>query len=65
EVPRGYNSSTFAQVLLEKTGIVVSPGVAFGDLGEGFVRFALVAPEERLVEAVARMKKQQVTFSGK
>ena len=43
--------------LLEKTGIVVTPGVGFGDSGEGYIRFALTVPVERIQEAGERLKK--------
>lgn len=55
-VPPGFSSShQFAEELLRKTGVLVIPGNAFGDLGEGYVRIALVVPEDRLQEAVNRI----------
>jgi LL-diaminopimelate aminotransferase len=57
EVPRGYTSARFATFLLEKAGIVVTPGNGFGEAGEGFVRMALTVDETRLREAVERLKK--------
>jgi len=58
-VPKGYTSIEFTETLLEKAGIVATPGVGFGAAGEGFIRFALTQPVERLKEAVERMKKLQ------
>jgi LL-diaminopimelate aminotransferase len=55
EVPPGYTSATFAGLLLEKSGIVATPGNGFGAPGEGFVRMALTVSKERLAEAVDRM----------
>ncbi|MBO8137462.1 MAG: LL-diaminopimelate aminotransferase [Desulfotomaculum sp.] len=56
-LPSNYKSSReFAIELLEKTGVLVIPGVAFGQQGEGYVRIALVQPEEKLKEAVIRIK---------
>ncbi|MBM7854483.1 LL-diaminopimelate aminotransferase [Desulfohalotomaculum tongense] len=56
-IPKGYTSSyQFAIELLEKTGVLVIPGVAFGEQGEGYVRIALVQPEEQLKEALERIK---------
>ena len=56
-IPEGYSSSVeFCFTLLEKTGVLCTPGSAFGTLGEGYVRFALVkTPEEiqEIVQAVA------------
>lgn len=57
EVPSGYTSATFASLLLEKSGIVATPGNGFGAPGEGYVRMALTVSKERLVEAVERMAK--------
>ena len=57
KVPTQQSSFDFTVDLLNNTGVAVIPGNAFGECGEGFVRIALVQPEERLVEAVARIKK--------
>ncbi len=55
EVPEGTTSSDYAGMLLEKAGIVATPGNGFGDPGEGYVRMALTVSSERLQEAVDRM----------
>lgn len=54
------SSSAFAKLLLEKAGIVATPGVGFGESGEGYVRFALTQPVERINEAVERMRKLDI-----
>lgn len=54
-VPTGYTSAKFTAHLLEKAGIVTTPGNGFGEPGEGFVRFALTTSTDRLTEALARM----------
>jgi LL-diaminopimelate aminotransferase len=59
-VPKGFTSIGFAKLLLEEAGIVATPGVGFGESGEGYVRFALTKPVERINEAVERMKKLQL-----
>jgi LL-diaminopimelate aminotransferase len=46
----------FAELLVDKAGVVVAPGSGFGEAGEGFIRFALVEPEERLQMALDRLK---------
>jgi len=51
------SSLEFSKFLLEKTGVVVSPGTGFGKGGEGYVRFALVEGEQRISEAVRRIGK--------
>ncbi len=53
--PDAANSLDFTADLLDKTGVVVSPGSGFGDAGEGFVRIALCADESRCREAGERM----------
>ena len=58
-IPKGFTSIGFAKMLLEEAGIVATPGVGFGDAGEGYIRFALTKPVERIKEAVERMRKLQ------
>ena len=55
-VPKGYTSAEFSVRLLSKKGIVVTPGSAYGEAGEGYIRMALVVDKERLKEAVDRIK---------
>ncbi|MCK4837606.1 MAG: LL-diaminopimelate aminotransferase [Desulfobulbaceae bacterium] len=57
EVPAGYDSAAFVGHLLEKAGIVCTPGNGFGDPGEGYFRIALTVSKERLQEMIDRMKK--------
>ena len=53
KIPEGFESSDkFVLELMEKSGVIVVPGTAFGSLGEGYVRFALVYPVEVIEEAV-------------
>jgi LL-diaminopimelate aminotransferase len=55
-VPDGYTSAQFAAHLMEKSGIVATPGIGFGDAGEGYIRFSLTAEDDRLREAANRLK---------
>ncbi len=50
------DSMAFAARLLDEAAIVATPGVGFGPHGEGYVRFALTRPVERIEEALARME---------
>ena len=59
-VPEGYDSMGFSKLLLEDAGIVATPGVGFGDYGEGYIRFALTQSVERINEAVERMEKLKI-----
>lgn len=56
-VPDGYTSQEFTALLLERAGIVTTPGNGFGAAGEGYIRMALTVDTARLEEAVARMAK--------
>ena len=55
-VPDGQTSESFAELVLEEAGVVVSPGPAYGPSGEGFFRLSLTVPDDRLEEAVARIE---------
>lgn len=53
-LPHGrMDSMDFVLELMEKSGVIVTPGRSFGPAGEGYVRFALVCPTETIKEAVA------------
>ncbi len=54
------SSLDFTKLLLERTGIVATPGTGFGEYGEGYVRFALTQSVERINEAVERMRKLDI-----
>ncbi|MFT8310933.1 MAG: aminotransferase class I/II-fold pyridoxal phosphate-dependent enzyme [Sporolactobacillus sp.] len=56
KVPSGYTSETFADALLERAHVAVAPGAGFGTHGNQFVRAGLLESEERLKEAVIRIK---------
>jgi len=55
-VPWGYDSMSLATRLLDEAAIVCAPGIGFGRLGEGYVRFAMTVPLERVRMALARMR---------
>jgi len=56
-VPEGHTSTTFAELVLEEAAVIVSPGSMYGPSGEGFFRISLTTPDERITEAVERMRK--------
>ena len=56
EVPKKYTSTQFATLLLERAGIVATPGNGFGDAGEGYIRMTMTVDESRLKEAIKRLK---------
>ncbi|MQB00932.1 MAG: aminotransferase class I/II-fold pyridoxal phosphate-dependent enzyme [Actinobacteria bacterium] len=56
-VPVGHTSESFTTFLLDEVDIVVAPGNGYGPTGEGFVRFSLTLPDDRLEEGVERLRK--------
>ena len=58
--PRYQSSMDFCMDLLEKAGVVCTPGVSFGPHGEGYVRFALVLPPEKIAEALLAIERSGV-----
>jgi len=57
-VPDGHTSGSFADLVLEQADVIISPGAAYGPSGEGYVRFSLTVPDERLEEAVRRIEER-------
>jgi LL-diaminopimelate aminotransferase len=56
-VPDGFESSAaYCEHVLEEAAVVISPGSAYGPNGEGFFRISLTTPDERLLEAVERLR---------
>ncbi len=60
--PVGVSSTDFALNVLQQTGVVVTPGNAFGVAGEGYVRISLIAECDRLGEALDRFKQANIRF---
>ncbi|MBM7693119.1 aminotransferase [Peribacillus deserti] len=56
KVPEGFTSEAFADYLLEHAHVAVAPGIGFGTYGEGYVRTGLLTTEDRLREAVDRIR---------
>jgi LL-diaminopimelate aminotransferase len=57
-VPDGTSSGAFAATVLDRTGIVITPGAGYGRQGEGYVRLSLTTPDQRLDEALDRLTTQ-------
>ena len=55
-IPEGYTSAEYAGLVLDKAGVIVAPGNAYGPDGEGYIRISLATPDDRLVEALERIK---------
>jgi LL-diaminopimelate aminotransferase len=58
----GWNSTDFALMVLQRTGVVFTPGNAFGIGGEGYVRISLIADLDRLGEAIDRLKAAKIRY---
>jgi len=60
-IPKNYNNSyDFCMDLMENSGVICTPGSAFGTLGEGYVRFALVLPVDIINEAIESIRKSNI-----
>jgi len=56
-IPEGFESSAaYCEHVLERAAVVISPGGAYGRSGEGFFRISLTTPDDRLLEAVERLR---------
>ncbi|MDX6662552.1 MAG: LL-diaminopimelate aminotransferase [Solirubrobacterales bacterium] len=55
-VPEGHSSTSFCELVLEQAAVIVSPGSMYGPSGEGFFRISLTTPDERISEAVERLR---------
>lgn len=54
-VPEGYTSVEFTTDLLDKVGVAVTPGVGYGEHGEGYVRLSLTVPDALVVKGLSRL----------
>lgn len=61
--PVGIGSTDFALAVLQQTGVVLTPGNAFGIGGEGYVRISLIAECDRLAEVLQRFKQANICYS--
>jgi LL-diaminopimelate aminotransferase len=55
--PNGMSSVDFATLMFEKAAVVIAPGASYGEYGEGYFRMVLTVPDDRLDEALDRIKK--------
>lgn len=63
KVPKGYTSTEFSTYIFKETGIFFTPGNGYGEHGEGYVRIALTVTEERIREALKRLKEKKIKFT--
>jgi LL-diaminopimelate aminotransferase len=62
KTPPGKGSTEFALDVLQKTGVVITPGNAFGDAGEGYVRISLITEIDRLGEVLSRFQQAGIRY---
>jgi len=55
-VPEGFTSAEFCELVLEKAGVIITPGNGYGENGEGYFRISLTIATDRLKEALERIK---------
>jgi len=60
KIPKGSSSMEFTEKLMERCGVVVTPGVGFGSYGEGYIRISLTVDEEKIKEAAKRIKEDKI-----
>ena len=63
-IPKGTTSNQFTIDLLEQTGILVVPGTGYGAGGEGYFRISITTSNDRLEEAVKRLKQHNIRFDS-
>jgi LL-diaminopimelate aminotransferase len=56
KLPKRFTSNSFCELVLEKSGVVVTPGNGYGEYGEGYFRISLTINTERLKEALKRLQ---------
>ena len=64
KVPQGYTSASLATDLLEKVGVVVTPGATYGKSGEGYGRLSLTISDAALVRGLSRLSEWRKTKTG-
>ncbi len=57
KVPKGKSSMAFTKELIASQGLVVTPGIGFGEAGEGFFRLSLTVKNEQIFEAIEKLRK--------
>jgi LL-diaminopimelate aminotransferase apoenzyme (EC 2.6.1.83) len=55
-VPKGHSSASFAELVLERAGVIITPGNGYGSFGEGYFRIAMTVDKSRMKEAIERMQ---------
>lgn len=62
KVPAGRKSKEFCKAVMDETGVVFTPGIAFGHNADNYFRVSIVQDEKRLKEAITRLKKANIHY---
>ena len=62
KVPNGLKSKEFCKMIMDKVGVVFTPGIAFGDYADDYFRVSLVQPIEKLEEAIKRLEDANIHY---
>jgi len=62
KTPKNFDATSFTERLMLETNIVVTPGSGYGTEGNNYVRFAITVSEDRIKEAIERMKSRSIQF---
>ena len=62
KIPKGYTSKQWCKMVLDKTGVVFTPGIAFGDYSDDHFRVSIVQPTEKLKEAFRRLEDAGIRY---
>lgn len=62
EVPGNYTAKEFSTHVFKETGVFFTPGIGYGDQGEGYIRIALTVSQKRIKEALNRLEENNITF---
>jgi LL-diaminopimelate aminotransferase len=63
-LPVGMSSIAFAGEMLDATGVVVTPGIGYGEYGEGYIRLSVTTPDERVDEGLRRIAAWRIERAG-
>ncbi len=63
KVPKVYDSKSWCKMVLDKTGVVFTPGIAFGNYSDNYFRVSMVADDEKLYEALERLENSGIKFT--
>ena len=62
KIPKGYTSKEWCKMVLDKTGVVFTPGIAFGDYSDDHFRVSIVQPTKKLEEAFKRLEAAGIRY---